>query len=227
MIFILFVLSCKKDTLSDNKIDYSYFPLDTASWITYDITEINIDYNIDKYDTLHYYIKEVVAEKYLTSNNDEKFRIERYYRSTDTSTWIIKDVWNAEISPKIACKTEENIKYIKLVFPSFIGSKWDGNAYNNMDSQEYEITETDAPYTLNNLDFDSVLTVLQVSDSSLIHKNYEYEKFAKNIGLIEKYSINIESDIQIFDYNLPIEQRITEGTIYIQKIIDYSKKDSK
>lgn len=222
-LFLLVLLSCKKDKISDARIDYSYFPLDTTSWIIYKVKEISIDSLVNKYDTSEYYVKEIISGKYQNSTGDEMYRIERYTRTNDSSAWVIKDVWNAELTPKAAYKTEENIRYIKLVFPANYGYKWDGNAYNNLDPQQYEITDIDIPDSLNSLSFDSVLTVTQDCDSSLLHKDYTYEKFAKHIGLIERYLINVTSDISFYGTSLPIEQRITTATIYHQKIIDYSK----
>ena len=78
---------------------------------------------------------------YIDDNDKEVIRIERYYRDTDTNSWVIKDVWHAQIVNATAQKIEENIRYIKLVFPSEIGKSWDGNAFNTIDYQEYEITD--------------------------------------------------------------------------------------
>ena len=52
------------------------------------------------------------------------------------------------------------------------------------------------------------------ADSSLIHKNIEFEIYCKNKGLIYKESIHLNSQEIIPDIKL--EDRITTGKIYKQ-----------
>ncbi len=219
LVIVLIIFSCKKDKSLDNSIDYSYFPDIIGTWVEYDITKIHIDDPSAIYDTVKYMIREIIESKYTDTTGNEVMRVERYIKYSDTTAWIIKDVWTAQFLNASLHKTEENIKYIKIAFPAKIDKEWNGNAYNIYDSQIYEITELDKDEIINSFNFDSVLTVTQINDSSLIHKNYAIEKFAKNIGLVYRHSTEIESDITI--QSIPIEERITTGDIYIQEVINF------
>ncbi|MFH2141810.1 MAG: hypothetical protein ABIJ97_05275 [Bacteroidota bacterium] len=217
----LVLFACKKDKNQESSIDYSYFPDQTGMWYIYNIEYINIDRPLGIFDTTRYQIKEIIESKYFDDTGNEAMRIERYKRDDENSAWEIKDVWSACLLNLSLHKTEENVKYIKLIFPVSEGKKWDGNAYNQYENQIYEITEIDVPATINQNDFDSVLTVTQANDSSLIDKTFIIEKYAKNVGLIYRQAIDIFSNTTLFNPNLPIEQRVSTGTFYKQELIQY------
>ncbi|MBI4646219.1 MAG: hypothetical protein HY738_06385 [Bacteroidia bacterium] len=217
LFFLLIILSlCKKEHINDTPaIDYTYFPLDTNSWLIYDVEEIQID----NYDTLshrHYKLKESFVSTFIDNEGRITYRIERYTKENDTLPWTIKDVWAANLLPGAAHKVEENIRYIKLVFPVALHKSWNGNAYNHLDEQIYEITALNEPESIDSLDFDSVLTVTQQDDENLIEKKYFIEKFAKHFGLIYKEIIKVEADSQ---GDPDIMKRMKKGYIYRQKII--------
>jgi len=217
--FIL--LSCHKDTTTDQFFTgKSYFPLKTGSEIIYQITEINIDKASAIYDTTVYQIKERVDSLFTDASGKPAYRLERYWRIDTTAQWVIKDVWETQTNELNAQKVEENIRYIKLVFPAETGQVWDGNAYNDLDAQDYQILTANIPGTINNLPFDSVLTVEQQNEESLISKKYAVEKFANGIGLVYKEITDLYSQSMIGS-GIPIEQRVDEGTVYKQEVVAY------
>ena len=223
-LLILLLQQCKKDDPRIDTVDYSYFPLETGRYIIYDIEEINVDVIAGYYDTLCYTIKEIITDTFYDMENRLSYRVERYKRTNDSAGWEIKDVWYANYTATTAERTEENIRYIKLAFPVELNKTWDGDAYNTLDpydEYEYEITALDVPDTVNEVYFDSVLTVLQKDRESLIDKYYAVEKYAKNIGMIYKKDMEIYSQTITGD---PIEERIERGTIFTQKIVSYGSE---
>ncbi|NOZ47861.1 MAG: hypothetical protein GXO79_13945 [Chlorobi bacterium] len=226
---LIIVFSCVKETSTpDLQIDYSYFPVDTGYWYEYNVTNITIDVATSKFDTVNYKLKEVFESKFTDNEGNESIRIERYIKENGSTKWEIKDVWYATLLQNSVQKVEENIRYVKLIFPVKLNISWNGNAYNiysNDNLPEYEITSLDEPETINNLLFDSVLTVTQADNLSLIDKLYKTEKYAKNIGLVEKTEIDVYS--KFTDNSVDIMDRITLGTIYKQEIIQYGKNEKK
>ncbi len=216
------VSSCHKENTNPEQFftGKSYFPLETGNEIIYQITEINIDKASAIYDTTVYQIKERVDSVFTDASGKTAYRIERYYRSDSTVQWVIKDVWSAQVNELNAQKVEENLRYIKLVFPAEMGQVWDGNAYNDLDEQDYQIVSTNVPGTINEMVFDSVLTVEQQNEESLISKKYAVEKFANGIGLVYKEITDLYSQSMIGS-GIPIEQRVDEGEIYKQEVIGY------
>ncbi|MBE9469380.1 MAG: hypothetical protein IMY72_13830 [Bacteroidetes bacterium] len=222
--------SCEENNVKvDNSLanDYKYFPLNVGSWIIYDVEDINIDEPSEVFDTSYYQIKEFVDFSFTDETQSEAYRINRYIRQDASSSWEIKDVWTAQLINNAAQRVEENIRYVKLSFPLIINKTWNGNLYNMLNTLnefKYEITQLDINDVINNISFDSVLMVTQVVDTSLIHKNYSFEKYAKNIGLVYKKEIKILSNQSGFDPSVPIEQRIKTGTIFTLQISDYGNK---
>jgi hypothetical protein len=105
---------------------------------------------------------------------------------------------------------ENNLKFEKLRLPVNEGFNWHGNSYlpstpyfniyqfsNDEDIHlwDYTYTDVNASLVVNDIQYDSTVSVLQVADSSnvpiefpegLAYRNYWIETYAKNIGLIYK-----------------------------------------
>ncbi|MBN2683535.1 MAG: hypothetical protein JXR58_13655 [Bacteroidales bacterium] len=219
-IIILF-FSCKKEeSVPIPEIDYSYLPLDTGVYFVYQIEEIEIDSALSYYDTVRYQLKTVFESYYSDAEGNNAIRVERYKRNSSLQNWSVSDVWSANYKNGTVQFVEENMRFVKMVYPSSINKTWDGNAYNIYDKEMYTITSIDAPAIINSLAFDSVLTVTQLYDTTLLYKYFKVEKYAKNIGLIYKIDMNVESQNITFP-NVPVENRITSGTIFTQKLIEY------
>ncbi|MCK5823409.1 MAG: hypothetical protein KAG95_05355 [Bacteroidales bacterium] len=229
---LIFLLSaCEENTLNVDKSlanDYQYFPLTIGSWVIYDVEDINIDEPSDVFDTSRYQIKEIVVSSFTDETESETFCINRYIKQDLSSLWQIKDVWTAQLINNTAQRVEENIRYVKLSFPLKMNKTWNGNLYNMLDTLNefnYELTQLHINEVINDISFDSVLMVTQISDTSLIHKDYSIEKYAKNIGLVFKKDIRILSNQSGFDPSVPIELRIKTGTIFTMQIFDYGNNE--
>ena len=192
---LMFLFSCKKDR--DDvvpNLGYSYAGLDLGSYVIYDVDShyYNKPFNVDT--VVQFQIKEVVDSKYTDLEGEEAFKIIRYRKEKDSTNWVLQDVWNAKLTTTNYQKDEENIRFVKLIFPVRTNKSWDGNALNNNDKWEYEYasvhqTEKVGVYTL-----DSVLTVTQFEDINLIQERFFEEKFAAGIGLVYKNSTDITND---------------------------------
>jgi hypothetical protein len=221
ILFLLVVaVTCKKENNSVVPVDYSYFPLKLKSWIIYDIIYRIVDKTSNKDSTYHYQLKEVVDTTFEDNSGRINYRIERYIRKDITSAWAIADVWFECISDYSAQKVEENIRYVKLRFPVEKNKTWNGNLFNTIIAKNYKITSLDIAENINNVAFDSILTVTQENRENLIEKYYFIEKYAKNIGLVQKQEISI-SDVTSSLSILPIEERIKTAEMYYQNVISY------
>ena len=82
--------------------------------------------------------------------------------------------------------------------------------------QAFQYTEYDAPYQIQNMTFDSTLTVLQRDENLGIVKDYFVEVYAKHIGLVYKESIHLEQDNVDPTWSNP-----NRGYTYTMKAISY------
>lgn len=211
---IIIFFSCRKENKSTLiPIDFSYSPLEVGKEWNYIVTYIKIDVPISFYDTQRYYLKEKIESTFYDETGNLLYRIERYKRDDTLSEWQLTDVWMAQYYKNQYHKVEENIRYVKLVFPVKNNLKWNGNAMNTLEPKYYTIDSIHKPWKM----FDSTLVVVHENTESLIDKYLTYEKYAINVGLVEYRSINISQ--AFVNYNLPIEQRIIRGEMYIQTIL--------
>ncbi|MDQ3192397.1 MAG: hypothetical protein M3Q58_12460 [Bacteroidota bacterium] len=193
--FVLFsFLACKKKLQQDPYLGYDYFPVKPGKWVIYSIDSISFS-DIVGTDTVRYEIKELVESEFTDNAGRISQRIVRYKRPSANEKFELIDVWFSTLTEARAEKIEENIKYIKLVFPVRNSKSWDGNAFNNLEEWNYHYVEVHTPMTINNLSFDSTLTVQQIESFNLIEaKNYR-ESYAAGIGLINKEIVDIETEV--------------------------------
>lgn len=183
-LFILF--SCKKETELPLNMGYRYFPINTGHWMIYDVDSVSYNDFTGQIDSFSYQIKEVIESVFIDNSGNETQRIERYVRENDTSEWIIRDVWYQNRTTTTAERVEENLRFVKLIFPVETGKKWDGNSFNTLSPQTYELQETHSSKTINGNYFDSTVTVLQKSFYTIISEDFQQEIFATRIGMVYK-----------------------------------------
>lgn len=209
--------SCKKDENVDDgsALGYSYFPLKVGDSLMYHVHLHDKDLNDNDSS---YQILEVVESIFDDNGGRPTLRLERYVRKDATESWIIYKVWKANITATNVEKEEDNLVFIKLVFPVTADKTWDGNAKNTLETfEDYRYTSLHQPETLDALSFDSVITVQQVNltGECLPSTEYGVEKYAAGVGMIYKEQ-NVYSDF-VF----------APGTCNIldtAKIFEYSEK---
>lgn len=222
---LLFVPGCSEDENFQPDFKYEYFPLDTGRYVTYEVDSIVYDDFTGTVDTFQYQLKETIASTFKDNQGRTNYRLQRYFRPSDTAKWRIGDVWFTIRTDERAEKIEENQRFIKLVFPPERGATWQGNRFinttDNIDYYEdwtYEITELDVAATYNDLQFDSTLTVDQVDKENQIEKTRAIETYAKGVGLIYKEFLHLEKQ----DVTAPWSEA-ESGFILRMSVVDYGE----
>jgi hypothetical protein len=219
ILFFVICYSCRKGTEKTIEISYEYFPLRAGLERVYKVTEINIDAAINKYDTSNYYLKEKICSEYIDNSGNKAWTLERYIKNDTIPSWEISDLWVAQIRNNQAQQVEENLRIVKIVFPPNKFEIWNGNAFNFLEPKYFEIKSINESIVLNGKNYTPVLTVIEEDDYSYIHKNYEVEQYAKEIGLINRTEISILDKSTVIDITKPIELRISVGRLYYQTLI--------
>lgn len=219
LISLCFYSSCKHEDESPIDLGYEYFPVNVGHWVVYDVDST---YYYDFSDTVinfHYQVKEKIESVFLDNQNMVTQRVERYKRY-DSSDWYLVDVWTTNISASSAVRTEDNIQFIKLIFPVISNKSWNGNALNYMNSvgyPDYKYSNVFDPYDANGVNFDSTVTVIQNTESiPFINENNQIEVYAKNIGMIYKRYKQLN-----FTFNYQTQDTLIKGADYTYKIIDF------
>ena len=162
------------------------------------------------------------------------FVVERFNKRG--SDWVISDIWSALKNENQAIRNEDNLRFIKLVFPISEDKYWDGNAFIDSDNvivkiagESIKLYERWSYYydsanefeTIGDTDYDNITTVRQVDTENSINKRYSLEKYAKGVGLVYKKMIILNT--QNNDENIPWEEKAEEGFILEQTLLSFTK----
>ncbi len=189
----LLIISCKKNKVEEAvDVGYGYYPVKVGNFIIYKVDSIVYNDFTGTIDTFNYQIKEVIESDFIDNQGRNTQRLERYRRANDTSQWNIQDVWYSNRTSSTAEKVEENVRYIKLIFPVKSRQEWNGNKYNYLDPETYKYSNIHKPNDIVLHHFDSTITVIQKEELNLILDDYKIEIYAKNVGMIYKKFRHLE-----------------------------------
>ncbi len=188
-LFSLLLFSCKKNSNSSKPEPHkNYFDLTQGRFVEYEVLEINHDENaLIQHDTLRYFLKIQIEDTIIDNLGRTNNKYVRYKKFNLSDGWIISDVWTTIIDGNNAEIVEENQRIVKMKFPVDGYTNWNANIFNNLSSLDCFYEDIHKPLNINGLSFDSTVKVNQGSDRNLIRYYNKFERYAKGIGMIEKY----------------------------------------
>lgn len=203
-ISVIFFTSCDK-TIENLDIDfgYDYYPLEVGKYIIYDVDSITYDptATITSIDTTSYQVKEEIVEKTTDNSGRALFVIHYFTRSNSNDIWELENVYSTVKEDRWVERTEDNLRFVKMLFPQKIDSTWNGNRYFAEDGILIEVrgetleifknwsslaTGKGDSEIIGGLNFDDILTIKHADDENLIERRFVEEKYARGIGLVEK-----------------------------------------
>lgn len=219
--------SCRQDDTGDTDIGRGYFPTAIGHWVVYEVDSTVYDDFEGDTDVYRYQVKELWESSFIDNQGRPTVRIERYKRWYDPNVvydsipWYLSRVWAYTITNGGGEKLEENVRFLRVAFPVSEGKTWDGNAYNTMGEWTYKYREADRPFSIGAFAFDSTCLIEQKNEINLInHRTYK-ERYAKNVGMIQKNVIDVHDTA--FG-SLPVINRIHDGVIYNITLVDYGPR---
>lgn len=234
----LLFTSCKEEveTLIPD-MGYNYFPDDSGSYIIYKVDSSVYDDFTETKRTSSIFLKEVLTEQYPDNLGRPARTIACYYAPAIDGPWL-KDPNNQYYqvkTNKVAERWENNLRYVKLVFPNNVSDNWLGNKYiispppyiidsnsYRLRDWQYTIQTKDVPYNNGYLSFDSTMKVFHIYDSTAINNTLSYEIYGRGVGLVYK-------EMQILaaqgNFGLPWEIRAEKGFIVRQYAVGYGKEE--
>lgn len=233
----LFLLGCSIDPvpLNDDWREYEYFPMEIGSEWIYQLDSIIFDPAVGGIvrDTISNQLKEVVRDTFTDLTGEQNYIIDRYLRKNEASPWVINSVWHTALLDNQAQRVENNLRFVKLIFPPKEGATWDGNKYFNPNTKfsvagesleiyknwSYYIQSSGGAENIHGNNFDRVVTIIQSDDENAIEKRYSVEKYAFGVGLIFKEMVIL--DTQNISDILAWEDKAEKGFILRQSIVSY------
>jgi hypothetical protein len=236
----LLLPSCKdKKDNYDIAYEYEYFPLDSGHFIIYDVDSIRYSAQkigsgggyIQKNDTVKYQLMEYYAGKYFDSvQGIEKYRIEYYQRKTKDQAWKQDRVWWATQTTTNIQRQEDDLKFIKLIFPPRENATWNGTIfipktgqYEFLENWNFKMTEVGAAKEIGAFKFPKTLVVTHIDtdDGNLINNQLSREIYAKGVGIVYKEWDKIDKQDVLSGWDNP---QNADGFRIRMRVFDYFPK---
>ena len=202
-----------------------YFPLSVNRYAIYDVEDIRYTLR-DGADTSRYQLREWVADSLIGEGGEIIYSLLRYTRNSVADQWQLDSIWTARKNQARVVVVENNVPFLKLVFPFQEGLQWDGNLLNSTWPQTYTLTATDTTLRREiGTDLDSLLdnsqTVIQRDLQTLVNDSVLLETYGEQVGLIFKKSLILQ---YCADEDCIGQQKIESGRSYRQTLVAYGKE---
>lgn len=223
------------EKVDKDNFGYQYYPLTVGNEWIYEVDSFLYSNEGLLKDSSHWFVKERIKETYL-SGSEDLFVLERSI-STDQLNWKVSDIWTIEKTNSSIKKTEENLTFVKLVFPPTINTRWDGNIFlDNSDTilvfgeflvpfkyWDYKIVDEIIDYEVAGVVYPKVLKIREVEDdpeSSILEYKNSFVYYAENIGVVQ------EDRVILFDQPKESDERpwsikADKGFILNKRLISY------
>lgn len=218
--FICLAIACfsckRKNDSVPTLTGIEYFPTDIGRYWIYNVHETK--YNSFITDTT-YNRKDVIHEVYV-NNNTLIYELYRFYKPTTTVNWPLQpdSVWAFTTNQNQITIKENNIDYIRLVFPLSTGKIWDGNTKNISGPDLYEATNFQQPYMVGSTNYSETVNVNEEHTLNFVSKDYRNRVYAKNVGMVYKKYEQVQYNTDPANIGLQI---IEFGKIVEETLIDY------
>ncbi|MDA9554900.1 hypothetical protein N9R54_01570 [Pelobium sp.] len=207
----LFWAACSKETSAPPvDLQSNFYPLKVGSVFIYDVDSTAYSNFTNTSTNFKFEIKDSVTNTFDDLTRVTNYRVERYKRTSSTSPWVFRLAFTRSKSLRAAEEFIDNQRFIRLIFPPLAGSKWNGNSKNTLGAQDYTIENNIAPFSVNNINFDSTVVVNEIDEQNLIREDVVNVTYAKNVGLVQK-------EVKAIDKNINTGN-ITNGFVYTLKI---------
>lgn len=201
----LIISACgERTTLEPEPADESqleYFPLKIGKYVVYQIDSIIYDFapgGGTVRDSFRIFAREIITDTLRDQTGELLYAIERWERKNDTSAWVLKSITTAARTATQAIRTEDNLRFLKLIFPLDTRSEWDGNIWVDENREieiagermlpfanwNYEVDSIDVQALVGQFVFDSTLLVTEADDTNIIERRLSRARYAKHVGLV-------------------------------------------
>ena len=197
---LITLAACKKDKNSNYSVNYmyNYYPIDSGHYIIYNVDSVTFNYDQINYtrDTVHYQMLASFGDTIHDLLDSVNFRVFYSTRPIGGSAWGspygtygLRTLTNLQT-------VENDIRFIKLVFPPTANEVWNGNLYvGNLPGDPYDpyavyqnwnynYENCDTTVTIAGQTYNNVIVVSEVNSTNVISKTVRTEMYAPNVGMI-------------------------------------------
>ncbi len=189
---------------------YAYFPLQIGKYMIYQVDSVVYDFAAGGgtlRDSTRTFVRELVSDTLRDQNGQLLYAIERSERKSPDAPWQLREIGTAARNSSQAIRTENNFRFLKLIFPMDRRSEWDGNMWIDVNREieiagermrpfanwQYEVDSIDVQTNIGPFSFDSTLVVTEVDDNNIIERRFSKVRYAKNVGLVWREQLILDS----------------------------------
>ncbi|MEZ5043512.1 MAG: hypothetical protein R2828_26685 [Saprospiraceae bacterium] len=237
-------LSCNKREIETPNTDfgYDYYPLNVGQFWEYTVDSIIYRPAIGgiRKDTFHSFLREIVVDTFRDNTQLLNFRVEQFTRRSADLPWQIRNVFTMARDEINAFRVEDNLRFVKMVFPVKVDKHWSGTNYfdeltevvvggNKLEmfkGWESTIMSDSETVQTGGLGFDAVLKIQIADFNSFIESREGVEYYAKNVGLVSRSIAIFDTQCQICCNgdcgDLAWEDKVEEGFRLEQRLIRHN-----
>jgi hypothetical protein len=179
-----------------------YFPTELGQETHYRLDSIVLRPEVGgiRYDSIRLEVREVLADTFRDLTGKRWYRGERYDRRVGTADWRFRQSFLLRRERERAYRSEDNLEFLKLVFPARPGKQWDGHlAFDDnrtfsvggvsvqlFQAWNYRYLAVGEPGEVEGLRYDSLLVVEGVDYDEGYNRRYYRETYAAGYGLVAR-----------------------------------------
>lgn len=220
----------------DGQLEYEFFPLEIGKIWEYQLDSTIYDSQVNEVrKTTSYVQEEIVRIESDNVSGEDQYVVSRVWKRNISDRWKPLNLWTASINESQAFRTEDNLRFVKMIFPPREGITWDGNSFireginviiggqtlDMFKNWNYQITNRIESDSVGDLSFDDVIEVEQANDENAIELRFSKEKYAKNIGLIYKEQRILDTQCIDACIGQTWDEKAQKGFIFTQALINY------
>lgn len=236
LVLTAFLTSCSSDdTTVEYDLGMDYVPISEGSWIEYKL-DSTLYSDFDNSEVTHSYnLRVVFGEQIEDGEGSMLTKVRRYMKPANSSAdYELQNVWFTKIENNRLETFEDNLHFIKLLFPTTVDKQWEGNVFIAGEGNDNPTTSTvyykDWEYFIEDAGFATAINDLEFTDVLLINQHDEVggpgaiqhlvskEWYARGVGLVKKRMEMVVENCGspgCSNKNLPVLERPTKRKGYI------------
>ena len=184
---------CQQDPLLDGDDFRDFYPIDSGCYVQYQVDSIRYRYAtpVQFRDTVRYQWMEVIGDTFYDATGQTQYRVECWRRADSNASWQIDRIGAISAYSSRIEKVEDDVRYIRLVFPVADGIKWNGNSFapdngsfEFLKNWEYIYEAVNRSFTVPYGIFSSTCRVVETDQENLVEKMRSQVVYARDVGPI-------------------------------------------
>ena len=175
--------------------------MEKGHFIVYDVDSIIFNDFTKTIDTFSLQLKDEIGDEFTDDEGRTSYYVNRYRRATKNAPWEVDHIYYiTQDNFKLEWK-EDNLRFIKMVYPVKLNKKWKGNTYlptqtnteiSWMDDWDYQYDDVLVSFNTSSKSYKNchIINHADFTEGSPENPNafsartYSKEVFSKNVGMV-------------------------------------------